>query len=387
MVNTRPRILVVTRNFPPLVGGMEKLIYHTYSELSKEYDMLLLGPEGCEEFASDSLYVRGCPLTPLPRFLLCLQWHAYRIAQRFRPQIILGGSGLAAPAVVFAARCAGAVPACYLHGLDLVAPNLIYRSVFVRAIRRCKILFANSRNTAELAHKAGVPAESVHVLHPGVTIPHHDRTSARALFRAKLNAANRPILLSVGRLSPRKGIVEFVTKSLPALVARHPDLLLVIIGSEPANALMRSHAETQRLMAAARHAGVENYIVMLGTVDDKTLSQAYSGADLLVFPALDVPGDVEGFGMVAIEAAAHGLPTVAFSVGGVADAVRPGISGHLVVPSNYAGLTAAIGDHLENEDPAKWRAQCVEFAAEFSWDIFGEKLRAILGNHASRTIN
>ncbi len=360
---------------------MEKLIYHTYTELSREYDMLLLGPAGCGQFARNGLYARGCPLTPLPRFLACLQWHAYRIARRFRPQIILGGSGLAAPAVVYAARRTGAIPVCYLHGLDLVAPSLIYRSIFVPAIRRCEILFANSHNTAELAHKAGVPAGSLQILHPGVTMPHHDRASARALFRANLNAADRPILLSVGRLSPRKGIVEFVSKSLPALVARHPSLLFVIIGSEPANALMRSHAETQRLMAAARDASVENNIIMLGTVDDEALSQAYAGADLLVFPALDIPGDVEGFGMVALEAAAHGLPTVAFSVGGIADAVRPEISGHLVVPSNYEGLTAAISDHLENENAGNWRDRCVGFATEFSWDIFGERLRTILKNH------
>ena len=76
------------------------------------------------------------------------------------------------------------------------------------------------------------------------------------------------------------------------------------------------------------------------------LHAAYAEADALVFPVLELPGDVEGFGMVALEAAAHGLPTFGFRSGGVPDAVQEGRTGELVSASDYGGLAERLANHL-----------------------------------------
>ena len=81
----------------------------------------------------------------------------------------------------------------------------------------------------------------------------------------------------------------------------------------------------------------------------------------------------EGFGMVAIEAAAHGLPTVAFATGGIVDAVAPGQSGHLVPPGDYPALAKAAL-HVLADDPGAWQPRASAFAAQFAWPVMGQKL-------------
>jgi phosphatidylinositol alpha-1,6-mannosyltransferase len=109
----------------------------------------------------------------------------------------------------------------------------------------------------------------------------------------------------------------------------------------------------------------------LGPVDDDTLSDAYFAADVMVFPVQEVAGDVEGFGMVAIEAAAHDLPTVAFAVGGVPDAIANGRSGSLIEARANGAFAESVVDRLQSP---RQPLACRKFAQDFSWQAFGERL-------------
>ena len=95
-----------------------------------------------------------------------------------------------------------------------------------------------------------------------------------------------------------------------------------------------------------------------------------------MFPVREIPGDPEGFGMVAVEAAAHGLPTIAFATGGVTDAVAEGQSGRLVAPGDYAGFADAVLGALIEREPLRMRS--VDFARQFAWPKFGSQIRAQL---------
>jgi phosphatidyl-myo-inositol dimannoside synthase len=372
-----PRIQIVTRNFPPLLGGMERLLHHAYLELRKDYEVAIVGPSGCEPYLDRETPRLTCAALPVSRFLLQCQWQAYKMACNVEPNLILAGSGLAAPAACFAGWKIGAPVACYLHGLDIVSRNPLYRKVFLPAIRSCAVLLVNSRNTERLASQAGIDPSRIHIVHPGVSLPTASLGDKARSFRDRIGAGARPILLSVGRLTRRKGIVEFIREVMPLIVAELPEILLVVIGDEPHQAVDGVLGMRALVDQAIRSRGLAKNLALLGRVDDETLSAAYAASQLFVFPVVECPGDVEGFGMVALEAAAHGLPTLAFAVGGVVDAVADGISGYLLAPGNYRGFASRVVEHLRATTPRITKGSCLEFADRFTWDRFGERLRGV----------
>lgn len=370
-----PRVLLITRNFPPFRGGMERLNDRMFRHLhALEPGSSLVGPKGSAHYAPMGSEVEEIAAGPLPATVLSSITKGLRMARRTRPDVVLAGSGLTAPAAVLAARAAVAIPAVYLHGLDIVVPSHVYRLAWLPFVRRCHRVLVNSSNTAQLAIKAGVDPARIRVVHPGTELPRQDPT-ARARFRAKFGLDEAtPVLLSVGRLTGRKGLAEFVDKSLPRIVAEHPALRFLIIGDEASDALHRGKgAGIGRVLAAAKLHGIAGAIQWLGPSTEAELADAYQGADLHVFPVRDVPGDVEGFGMVAIEAAAHGLLTVAFDVGGVSDAVVHGITGKLIQAGHYDEFTSAILSTLEL-DPPQHAAAARAAMDRFSWGRFGHEL-------------
>ena len=377
IADPRPRALLVTRNFPPLVGGMERVNQHMLEEMAAEWRVSLCGPDGSAETARDAEFVAESRLKPLWRFLLGTSWRAFRMARRLRPAIVLAGSGLSAPMAWLAARSCGARLVVYLHGLDVIAPSMIYQRLWLPFIRACDVVLVNSENTGRLARKQGVAAGRITILHPGTEIPELDPEAGPA-FRLKLGIGQRLLLLSVGRFTRRKGLFEFVVQALPAIVAIHPQVLLLIIGEEANDALHgASESERGRISAGARQAGVEANLRFLGRCDEATLHAAYQAADCHVFPVLDLPGDVEGFGMVALESAAHGLQTVAFAVGGVPDAVAEGSTGRLVRPGDYADFALSVLATIAAPANEQRRLACRQFAEGKSWARFGERLRSI----------
>lgn len=377
--NQHPLALLITRNFPPLMGGMEKLNQHLLEALQPAWRAALCGPTGSATYVSLETEVRQSPLKPLVIFLVTTLLNALRTAWRNKPAVVIAGSGLTAPIAWLVGRCFGSKVAVYLHGLDIVAPSWIYQTFWLPFIRRCDIAFANSANTAQLAALHRVPFDKLHVLHPGVELPALGKDVFD--FREHFGFHRRPLLLSVGRLTHRKGLAEFIANALPIVAAKHPDVLLVIIGDEASNALQAKRVgERERILAAARNAGMEQNIHFLGRCDDVTLRSAYRMADLHIFPVLRVPGDVEGFGMVALEAAANGLPTIAFSVGGVPDAVLDGCTGSLIESGDYQGFAFAVLKQIEQTRSDAVVASCRAFAASKAWPVFGERLRALLSN-------
>lgn len=378
--NNRPKpwALLVTRNFPPLLGGMEKVNQHLLKALQPAWRTALCGPTGSARYAATPTEVKQSRVKPLPLFLVRTAWHALCLAWRRKPEWVIAGSGLTAPIAWLASRCVGGRAAVYLHGLDIIAPSRVYQRLWLFFIRHCDLAIVNSANTARLAQSRGVSCARVHVLHPGTDLPLLDAEAAQD-FRQRNSFEQRPLLLSVGRLTRRKGLAEFVEKSLPGIALLHPDVLLVVIGDEASDALhTRTGSERERILAAARIQGVERNLRFLGRCGDETLSAAYQAASLHVFPVLDLPGDVEGFGMVALESAAHGLQTVAFAVGGIPDAVMDGQTGILVEPGNYVALTDAVSRQLALARESDHVAACREFAGGKAWSVFGERLRSLL---------
>lgn len=373
------KILLVSRNLPPLVGGMERLNLHIVQALASHADVTVVGPAGCADSLPRGVRASETRSSRLGRFLLGAFWRATRAALRERFDWLLAGSGLTAPIVWFAARVRGGRCAVYLHGLDIVVPHRVYRWLWLPLIRRMDLCLTNSLNTARLAEQAGVPAARIRILHPGVDMVTTPPREAAVAWRDRQGLAGRKVMLSVGRLTRRKGLLEFVERTLPTVVAEHPDAALVVIGNEAPDALAGSALGISReIHRAAERLGLSENLRLLGACDQAELEAAYAAADVLVFPVKEVKGDVEGFGMVALEAAAHGLPTVAFGAGGVPDAVSHGMSGWLVSPGDHQAFATYLVQVISGGASTINAGTCRSVAEKFAWPVFDKQLRHLL---------
>ena len=371
---TRKSILVVTRNFPPLTGGMERLMHHSVGMLASRFDVTLIGPDGCSRFAPENVSVIECPPTPFSFLTMALRrgWRPCR-TQLF--DMVLGGSGLVAPVTWILARAAKAKSAILVHGLDLVVDNFVYQWLFLPFLRRHDRIIANSQNTLEIAIDKDCKQHKLRVVNPGATIPPVSSLPDAAQSRASLGLEGKTIILFVGRMVRRKGLVELLQKAWPRIVDSEPEALLLVAGDSPDEALSVDIDGGNRLLKAVEHVD-QDTIRFLGKVDDDVLSNCYAAADALVFPLIRTRGDVEGFGMVAIEAAASGTPTVAFPVGGVVDAVADGVNGLLVPEGDYEAFADAVLSICQGGPPS--RTSCRAHAEKFSWKAHERNLLAAL---------
>lgn len=379
MVYSMKKMLMVSRNFPPLIGGMERLNFNIYKSLEKNFDVDVAGPNGSSRFFRCKNVVEF-PFFPLWKYVAFSLVKTVFFSVNKKYEFVFCGSGSAILAGYFSARITSAKLVCYLHGLDVIADSKIYKLFFLPLIKRSDLLFVNSEYTKQLAIAAGMDACKLKVINPGVDLPPvKTGTAERNLFREQYELAEKQVLLIVGRITKRKGTLEFIENVMPNLMAQYPNIVCVVIGGEPSGALGVRDDVLGKMQNLIKERDLSRHVMLLGQIDDNLLTSAYFAADLMVFPILDLPGDVEGFGMVAVESAAHGLPTIAFSVGGVSDAVSSGESGWLIPSGDYDLMSQKISSFLAEEygrDDLK--ARCRTFSEKFSWDEFEKKMMSYL---------
>jgi len=353
---------------------MERLMQHSVETLASRFDVTLIGPSGCGESAPDGVTIIECPAAPFS-FLVMALLKGWRSAGKGSFDIVLGGSGLVAPVTALLSRIAKARSVIFVHGLDLVVDNWVYQKFFVPFLRRHDRVVANSQNTRRIAIDKGCQSSQVLVVHPGSRIPPESVLNDAASIRTRLGLENRKIVLSVGRMVRRKGLAEFLENAWPRIMAMQPDAILLVVGDSPDDALLQDPEGAKRSMKAIERCGKDT-VRFLGAVEDDVLWNCYAAADVLVFPLIRVKGDVEGFGMVAIEAAASGTPTVAFPVGGVVDAVADGVNGSLVPEGEYEAFADVVVSICTGGPPS--RSDCRTHALKFSWDVHGQELLAVM---------
>jgi len=367
------RILLVTRNFPPLTGGMERLMLNVARGLAEWSELTIVGPQGCREHCPRGVKVYETPVNLAP-FLAVSLWQAIKACRRDRFQIIMGGSGLTAPAVGLLKLVCGAKSIVFIHGLDLVVGSVIYQSIFLPFIRRADLVIANSQNTRKIAVTKQVPKARIMVINPGTELPDISAIKSGEDFCQRHNIPFKKIMIFIGRMTRRKGLSRFIENSLPAILEAEPESGLVVVGNDPHQSLTDS-GEMKEILAAAKRLHLEHSIIFLGNVSDDELLACYATADVQIFPLIEVSDDIEGFGMVAIEAAACGTPTAAFAVGGVGDAISEK-NGLLIRPDDYDSFTSGVITILQTGQPSA--AACMDHASNFDWSIYNAKLKTAL---------
>ena len=158
------RILVVTRNLPPLIGGMERFNWHIADELSKDHDVSIISHTEAKTTAPQDTTFYGVPLNPLPIFLILAFFQTFWLCIIQRPDILFAGSGLTAPIAVFWAKIFRKKSIVYIHGLDIGTDNKFYNSLWIPCIRNATQVIANSSPTYDICLRKGIKKDGTNPL-------------------------------------------------------------------------------------------------------------------------------------------------------------------------------------------------------------------------------
>jgi phosphatidylinositol alpha-1,6-mannosyltransferase len=243
----------------------------------------------------------------------------------------------------------------YVHGEEV---NIIDSYDFSRSRRRATLARADavvavSRFTRDrLVSLMGVDPGKITLIPNGVDVSRFAPRPARDDLRQKYGLQGRRVLLTVGRLSERKG-QDKVIEALPALQEAIPDLTYLMVGDGP----LRTKLEAQ-----ARTLGVQESVRFAGSVAPEELLDHYALADAFIMANRELPsGETEGFGLVFLEANACGVAVVAGRAGGSVDAVTDGVNGLLVEGADAGAIAAAVIRIFRDET---LRAQLVQGGIE-----------------------
>ncbi|NNF03333.1 MAG: glycosyltransferase family 4 protein [Rhodothermales bacterium] len=335
------KLTFVTHSFPPKdrplasIGGMQRVALELDEELARREDI---------EYRSLALrsswkwvHVR----TPL--FLVGLVFRLRRMIRRGETDVILFSSMVTASLAVFLRGTLdryGVRAAAIVHGLDVTFPNPIYQRWVPRVLRALDLVMPVSEATGEVCTARGLDPAALRVVHNGVDVRRFEasitdevRESARS-YRADLPTepgAPPPLLLaSIGRQVERKGFTWFIERVMPGLPGH---IHYAMAGDGP---------EADAIERAIDSRGLAGRVRRLGRISEADLLALCVAADLFVMPNIPVSGDMEGFGIVMLEAGMCGTPTIAARLEGIREVVEGGRNGYFVEPGDADGYIRRI---------------------------------------------
>ncbi len=339
--------LLVTNDFPPKVGGIQSYLYELWRRLPPEETHVLTTPypgaadwDAAQPFSIER--VRRRVLLPAPR----LAGRVDAIARERGADLIfldpvlplglIGGRLRAAPHVLIA------------HGAEVNVPGRLPggRMLARRVLRAASGLVAAGEYPARAATRAAGTELPTLVVPPGVDpdrfrpLSADERGAARHRFGL---AADRPLVVGLSRLVPRKGFDVLID----AVAGVDPGVQLAIGGAG---------RDARRLERRAAERGIAGRCTFLGRVPDADLAGLYGCADVFAMVCRERWGglEAEGYGIVFVEAAACGVPSVAGRSGGSHEAVVDGETGFVVDPHDAGDVRAAL-DRLLGDDALRER--------------------------------
>jgi phosphatidyl-myo-inositol dimannoside synthase len=377
-----PRLLVITELFLPTKGGTAVWFDAVYRQLGgRGIHIVTADVPGAE--AIDRTHPNRIHRVSLKRhgwlkpeslaMYLKLLFKSLGVVLRHRVSAVHAGRVLPEGLVGWLiARLTGKPIVIYAHGEEITTWRQSGKFKAMRfAYRHADRVVANSAFTRDELLKLGVQAARITLISPGVDIDRFKPDLAAAHLRTSIGMQpGQTLVLSVGRLSRRKGF-DRVIQALPSLVAQGNDVRYALIGIGE---------DRDYLVRLAQELGVADRVHHLGHVTAEDLPLWYNACDVFAMPNRAINGDTEGFGMVFLEAAACGKPSIAGDAGGTGAAVEDGVTGFRVsseTPETVARtLCTLLGD--EALRARMGQAGYRRAVQEFSWEAVAAKTRALL---------
>jgi phosphatidyl-myo-inositol dimannoside synthase len=372
------RTLIVTNDFPPRRGGIQSFVH----ELALRLDpgqLTVYAPKWDGDAAFDA--AQPFEVVRHPTSLMIggpsVRRRAAELARSRKAEVVIFGASAPLGLITPVLRKAGVRRAIAItHGHEAgwaalpVARQLLRRIGDETDVMTYLGEYFRVRVAGALSPQA---AARMARLHPGVDAgTFRPDEAARRVIRDRHGLGDRPVVVCVSRLVARKG-QDTLLRAWPAVIERIPDAVLLIAGRGPYENALRQLAE---------QAGVAGSVIFTGPVPQDELPAHYAAGDVFSMPCRTRRGglDVEGLGIVYLEASATGLPVVGGDSGGAPDAILEGETGYVVGGHDVRALSDRLIALLQ--DPAGARAMGVKGRAwverDWNWEVIASRLRALI---------
>ena len=371
--------LLITFDFPPIMSGISRAFYNIWKNLPRHNHLILaprlMGYKNIDKNInlkiiryfnfSDSRVLRICILI------------LYTLVSIFKEKIdilicgsplSLGFTGLVFKKMLGMPYCVF----CYGGEFDKYKKRRIEMGLLKAILKNADYVVANSEYSSMDIMRFGLEAKKIFTITPAVDIKKFNPNIEVSDLKKRLNLDNKKVLLTVSRLTERKGI-DAVISALPAVIREFPNTVYLVVGEGK---------QESRLHNLAKEKGVEKNIIFYGLLPDKELPDYYNLCDIYIMPNKETKGEeiIEGFGISFIEASACAKPVIGGISGGVKEAVADGETGILVDPEDTQKLTQTILRLLKDKAYAigLGRAGRERVEREFKWDDRTRKIETLL---------
>jgi phosphatidyl-myo-inositol dimannoside synthase len=371
-----PRTLVVTNDFPPRVGGVQQYVERLVAGLPADRVAVLAPvwpgwrdhdeaqPYAIERWPEQFVW----PTRDLERRVVAL-------AAEHRADVVLFGHGFPLPWIAPGLAARGIPSVALTHGAEVwIARTPGLAAAQRRGLRACRAVTSVSAHTGDLMRAALGEPPPLTVLYPGVDAVRFAPTVDGRSVRERFGLRDRPLVVCVSRLVPRKG-QDVLIEAMRSVRTRIPDAALLLVGDGPERD------------ALARAAANEPSVILVGEATPGDLPAFYAAADVFAMPCRSrfAGLEVEGLGIVFLEAAACGKPVVAGRSGGANEAIVDEQTGLLVEGAEPKAVALAVAGLLQDTGLAErmGAAGRARVEAEFTWRRSSASLAAILAQAAS----
>lgn len=351
--------LLITLDFPPRFGGVAGYYYNICKNLPADKIVVLAPAEkNSEEFDLKQNFpiIRSVKLkqimsakSGLLNISSKINWLALtkeiiQIAKNHQIELIQIGQVLPLGTVALMLKRRTGLPFIfYSHGMDILVPQKIARKKIIlkKIIKESQAIISNSHFTRSELGKLGADKNKIAVVYPcpNISSSHVDPLTIDQ-FLKEYELKNKKIILTVGRLVERKGHNQ-VIKALPNILKRVPNTVYLIAGDGP------NKDKLEKLVFSLK---LGQSVKFINQVSNNLLATLYQICDVFVMPSRHLPnGDVEGFGMVYLEANLFGKPVIGGKSGGISEAILNEKTGLLVNPNDTFELSQAIISILVND--------------------------------------
>lgn len=373
------RILYISHLHPPKnaplksIGGMQRVSMQLVEELERRDDVEI------------KTIIQHAPWKGIELrtaiFLAQLTRKLPKIVAEFKPDVILFSSMVTA-SLAKLTRSRIDVPMVTInHGQDVKMPIGLYQKFVPKIFEALDGVISVSRATRDECIKRGMDPDKGIALPNGfdmsdfVEVPDKEKAIQAIEETFGINLSGKKLLLTVGRQVKRKGHEWFITEVLPQIKS---DVVYLAIGDGP------EHERLQELLSESKE---KDKVILAGKQPDSLLKEAYSAADVFIMPNVPVPGDMEGFGIVLLEANLASTPAVASDLEGIKDVVEDGENG-FKIPIYLPNKFAKKIDEVLNKGLIKLGKSSRSYVEEnFAWNKVAERyiyyLRQVIETYKS----